>query len=127
MPSDVASYEQDLTFTSNMTFDVKIIVHVSPTASVYAGCTETCEFSGLTWSDMNANGRTTLTVAGTATKTATRDGCSAPADDHPSAPATAMDCPDGMPSGAYDVTISGDTLTTTDASGGSVMYTRQQH
>jgi hypothetical protein len=65
----------------------------------------------------------TLTVSGVATKMASRAGCKSSADDMSAKPATAADCPAGMPIGNYTYAIANGTLTTTDARGGAATYT----
>jgi hypothetical protein len=123
LPADVASYTEDLTFASDMSFEVSIESRIAMTARVYPGCAQTCALSGLTWATSSDNGKMTLAVSGRATETASRAGCEAAKDDMPARPATPSDCPVGMPGGNYTYTLENGTLTTSSASGGGVTYT----
>jgi hypothetical protein len=123
LPAGVASYEEELTFASDMSLTVSIVLQVPESASIYPGCTETCALSSLRWADGSHGDTMTLTVSGTAHKTASRSGCTSSKDDMPMQPATVDDCPPGMPGGAYVYTINNGTLTTT-ASGSMAKYTQ---
>ena len=123
LPADVATYEEDLTFASDMSFDVSIESRIATAAPVYPGCTQTCALSGLTWATSSESGTMTLTVSGRAAKTASRAGCRAATDDMPKTPATPTDCPVGMPGGNHTYTLDNGTLTTSSAGGGDATYT----
>ncbi len=126
LPTGVSSYEESLTFGSDMTLEVTIALQVPKTASVFAGCTETCGLSGLRWDDSSSNGKQTLAISGTAHKTASRTGCASSADDEGSMAATAAECPPGMPGGKYIYDVDDGTLTTTSGSE-SAKYTLESN
>jgi hypothetical protein len=123
LPADVATYEEHLTFASDMSFSVSIESRIATAARVDPGCTQTCALSGLTWSTSSENGTMMLILSGRATKTASRAGCKVAKDDMPARPATPTDCPVGMPGGNYTYTLDNGTLTTSSASGGNAVYT----